>query len=180
MQRAHRITLLLLAILFTVVMANAQQPTGSIEGTVEDQSGDRLENAIITITQQGTGRAITVPTNREGYFVARSLVPGKYTVKVDVTGFAAAIFTDVVVQIGQTSNVSPVLKVGTASEVVQVEGTAATLQVDTSRQTIDGVITAEKIEQLPVNGRNFLDLARLQPGVVTRDGNAIDPTKTNA
>jgi Carboxypeptidase regulatory-like domain len=180
MQCAYRVTLLLLAVLFTVITSNAQQPTGSIEGTVEDQSGDRLENAIITITQQGTGRAISVPTNREGYFVARSLVPGKYTVKVDVTGFAAAIFTDVVVEIGQTSNVSPVLKVGTASEVVQVEGTAATLQVDTSRQTIDGVITAEKIEQLPVNGRNFLDLARLQPGVVTRDGNVIDPTKTNA
>src|SRR5262245_1457141 len=144
MLRAFRFTLLLSAILVTAIIAAAQQPTGAIEGTVVDQSGDRLENAIVTITQQSTGRAISDPTNREGYFVARSLAPGNYTVKVDVQGFAAAVFNDVVVQIGQTSSVSPVLKVGAASEVVQVEGTAATLQVDTSRQTIDGVITAEK------------------------------------
>src|SRR5215813_14028025 len=149
MRRAFQVTLVLSAILLTAIIAVAQQPTGTIEGTVVDQSGDRLENAIVTITQQSTGRAISVPTNHEGYFVARALAPGSYKVKVDVAGFAAAIFTDVVVEIGQTSTVSPILKVGAANEVVQVEGTAATLQVDTTRQTIDGVITAEKIEQLP-------------------------------
>lgn len=169
-----------LLLLLGTVTASAQQPTGTIEGTVTDQSGAIVTSAKVTITEKATGRMINLTTNHEGYFVARSLAPGNYSVRVEQTGFAAGLIGDVVVQTGQVSNASLSLKVGAANEVLQVEGTAAQLQVDTSRQTIDGVVTADQIVQLPLNGRNFLDLAQLQPSVTVRDGGVIDPIKVNA
>jgi hypothetical protein len=161
-------------------MALAQQPTGAIEGTISDQNGAVLANAKVSITEKATGRVIGVATNNEGYFVARSLLPGTYEIKVEHAGFSTGRVENVVVQTGQVSNASLSLKVGAATEVVQIEGTSAQLQVDTSRQTIDGVVTAQQIVQLPLNQRNFLDLATLQPSVIVRDGEMIDPTKTNA
>ncbi len=169
-----------LFLLFHALAISAQQPSGTIEGRVIDQHGAVVVGAIITITEKATGRVIELATNHDGYFVARSLPSGNYTVKVEQTGFAAGIIDDVIVQAGQTSNAGVALRVGGANEVVLVEGTSATLQVDLSRQTIDGVITAEKITGLPLNGRNFLDLSVLQPSVVVRDGSSIDPTKTTA
>jgi Carboxypeptidase regulatory-like domain len=172
-------TLALTALSFATP-AFAQQPTGAIEGTITDQSGAVLASAKISITEKATGRVIEVATNSGGYFVARALLPGAYDVKVEHSGFSAGRVENVVVQTGQVSNVSVGLKVGATTEVVQVEGTSAQLQVDTSRQTIDGVVTAQQIAQLPLNQRNFLDLATLQPSVIVRDGENIDPTKTNA
>jgi hypothetical protein len=171
-----------LAVLFLCAAAtvNAQQAAGVIEGTITDENGAVISGAKVTITHTATGRVINLTTNNEGYFVARSLAPGSYNVRVEQKGFAAGVVGDLVVQTGQTSSASLSLRVGGASEVVQVEGTAAQLQVDTSRQTIDGVVTAEKITGLPLNGRNFLDLAVLQPSVVVRNGSSIDPTKVNA
>jgi Carboxypeptidase regulatory-like domain len=172
-------TLALTALSFATP-AFAQQPTGAIEGTITDQSGAVLASAKISITEKATGRVIEVATNSGGYFVARALLPGAYNVKVEHSGFSAGRVENVVVQTGQVSNVSVGLKVGATTEVVQVEGTSAQLQVDTSRQTIDGVVTAQQIAQLPLNQRNFLDLAALQPSVIVRDGEAIDPTKVGA
>ncbi len=171
------VALLVLLGSFTV---GAQQPTGTIEGTITDQNGAVLSSAKVSITEKATGRMIEVTTNDAGYFVARALLPGTYDVKVEHAGFSAGRVENVVVQTGQVSNASVSLKVGATTEVVQVEGTSAQLQVDTSRQTIDGVVTAQQIVQLPLNQRNFLDLAALQPSVIVRDGEMIDPTKTNA
>ncbi len=171
---------LALTVLSFATPALAQQPTGAIEGTITDQSGAVLASAKISITEKATGRVIEVATNSAGYFVARALLPGTYDVKVEHSGFSAGRVENVVVQTGQVSSVNFGLKVGATTEVVQVEGTSAQLQVDTSRQTIDGVVTAQQIVQLPLNQRNFLDLATLQPSVIVRDGETIDPTKTNA
>src|SRR6266508_453600 len=171
---------LALTVLSFATPALAQQPTGAIEGTITDQSGAVLASGKISITEKATGRVIEVATNSAGYFVARALLPGTYDVKVEHSGFSAGRVENVVVQTGQVSSVNFGLKVGATTEVVQVEGTSAQLQVDTSRQTIDGVVTAQQIVQLPLNQRNFLDLATLQPSVIVRDGETIDPTKTNA
>jgi carboxypeptidase family protein len=167
-------------VLLSVFSVNAQQPTGAIEGTITDQSEAVVANAKVSITEKGTGRVIEVTTNNAGYFVARALLPGIYDVKIEHAGFSTGQIENLVVQTGQISNANLSLKVGAATEVVQIEGTSAQLQVDTSRQTVDGVITAQQIVQLPLNQRNFLDLASLQPGVIVRDGESIDPTKTNA
>jgi hypothetical protein len=171
---------LVLVLVLSVDISQAQQPTGSIEGTITDERGAALPGATVTITEKATQSAITLTTNNDGYFVARSLTPGRYDVKITQSGFASQTITDIIVQTGQVANASAQLKIGNVAETIQVTGTESQLQVDTTRQTVDGVITAQQIERLPLNGRNFLDLAQLQPSVIVRDGGTIDPTKSNA
>ena len=161
---------LLVALLLLLVPARGQQPTGSIEGTITDERGAALAGVTVEITEKATQRTITVQTNNDGYFVVRSLLPGRYDVSISKQGFAPEKIEDIIVQTGQVANASAQLKVGSLAETVQIVGTESQLQVDTARQTVDGVITAQQIEQLPLNGRNFLDLAQLQPSVQVRDG----------
>lgn len=170
----------LACLLLAASLVMAQQPTGTIEGTITDPSGAVVSGAQVTITEKATAREIKTTTNADGYFVARSLPAGAYDIKIEQAGFSSGVIEAAVVQTGQVFNASLSLKVGQATEVVQVQGTDAQLQVDISRQTLDGVVTAQQIVQLPLNQRNFLDLAALQPGVVTRDGENVDPTKANA
>ncbi len=172
---------LLLTIAVSAVAVFAQTPTGSIRGRVIDPNGAAVSGATATIKENATNREITAQTNEEGFYEARNLPIGSYTVKVEQTGFATASVQNVVVQTGQVATTDVSLTVGTVgTNTVTVQGTEAQLIVDTSRQTVDGVVTAEKIQQLPLNGRNFLDLAALQPSVRVQDGGNIDPTKVNA
>ena len=157
----------------------AQQPVGSIEGTVTDPTGAVVAGANVTITETATGRTINTTTNSAGFFQARALLPGQYTIKIQQTGFSQAVIENVTVQVGQVANASTALKIGVAQAVVDVQANTEA-QVDISRQTVDGVIRAQQIEQLPLNARNFMDLARLEPGVIVRDGGSIDPTKVTA
>ncbi len=165
-------------VLFGALVVNAQQVTGVISGRVTDEKGASVPGAKVTITAKATGRNIDLVTNDEGFFEARSLPSGNYNVKIEQQGFAGSLIENLVVQTGKVSDASVQLKVGNISETVTVQGTEAQLQVDTTRQTLDGVITGQQIVKAPLNGRNFLDLAAFQPGVQIRDGGVIDPTKT--
>lgn len=180
MSKATKVLVVAFFVLASVVTALAQNPTGVISGTVTDPNGAAVSGATVKITETSTNREIAVQTNQEGFFEARNLAPGSYTVRVEQKGYSAATTENVVVQIGQIATTNVVLAVGNVSETVTVQGTEAQMTVDTTRHTIDGVVTAEKIQQLPLNGRNFLDLAGMQPGVRVQDGGNIDPTKVNA
>jgi hypothetical protein len=180
MRRGFRPLLVALFALCCAFTAAAQTPTGQISGKVTDPQGATVVGATVKITEVATSREITTVTNDEGFYEARNLPVGTYTVRVEQTGFSAASIENVIVQTGQVASVDVALAVGTPAETVTVQGTEAQLTVDTTRQTVDGVITAQKIQQLPLNGRNFLDLAALQPSVRVQDGGAIDPTKVNA
>ena len=172
---------LFLTIVVSAVAVFSQTPTGSIKGRVIDPNAAAVSGATVSIKENATNREITTQTNDEGFYEARNLPIGSYTVKVEQTGFATASVQNVVVQTGQVATTDVSLSVGTVgTNTVTVEGTSASLIVDTTRQTVDGVVTAEKIQQLPLNGRNFLDLAALQPSVRVQDGGNIDPTKVNA
>ena len=172
---------LMLVMLVSVVTVFSQTPTGAIRGRVLDPNGAAVANGTVTIKEAATNREITTQTNNEGFYEARNLPIGSYTVKVEQTGFSTATIQNVIVQTGQVATTDVTLEVGAVgTNTVTVQGTEAQLIVDTSRQTVDGVVTAEKIQQLPLNGRNFLDLAALQPSVRVQDGGAIDPTKVNA
>ncbi|MFN2530811.1 MAG: carboxypeptidase regulatory-like domain-containing protein [Pyrinomonadaceae bacterium] len=180
MAKASKFLLLTIVVLTLPRLLTAQTPTGSINGKVVDPNGAVVANATVRIIEKTTNRTITAQTNGEGFYEARNLPPGNYTVQVEQSGFSTATVENVIVQTGQVAKTDVSLAVGTVTNTVTVQGTEAQLQVDTTRQTVDGVVTAEKIQQLPLNGRNFLDLASLQPSVRVQDGGNIDPTKVNA
>jgi len=148
--------------------------TGSIQGTVSDPSGATLPNAKVSITNKSTGRVINVSTTSAGTYVSGALIPGTYTVRVEAQGFKTSEL-QVTVQVGVTASGNVKLQVGQASQVIEVQ--ASELQVNTEQATVEGVLTTQQIENLPINGRNFLDLAQLEPGVQIQDGGNFDPTK---
>jgi hypothetical protein len=148
--------------------------TGSIVGTVTDATGAVLEGAKVTITSLDTNQQINLTSNASGAFNSGALSPGNYKVQAAAKGFSTTSQT-VAVRVGNTATVNPKLAVGQESTVVEVQGSA--LAVNTEQAEVQGVLTSSQIENLPVNGRNFLDLAQLEPGVQIQDGQNFDPTK---
>ncbi len=102
------------------------------------------------------------------------LAPGEFLVKIEANGFKT-VQIPVTVEVGNVANASAALQLGAASTVITVE--AGTQIVNTEQATIQGVVSQNMIENLPINGRNFLDLAQLEPGVQIQDGGNFDPTK---
>jgi len=158
----------------TAMQSQTTISTGSIQGTITDPSGAVVPGAKISITNKATSQAISTGTTSSGTYTSGALVPGDYTVRVEAPGFKALTAT-VSVQVGVTASGNFKLEVGQTGQVVEVQ--ASTLQVDTEQATVQGVLSSEQIENLPTNGRNFLDLAQLEPGVQIQDGGNFDPTK---
>ncbi len=154
--------------------AQVTNATGTIQGTVTDSSGSAVPGAKVTLTQPSTGSSKVITATGSGYYSAGSLVPGQYTVTVEAGGFAKTS-EDLTVRVGVSTNGDVKLGIGAASIMVEVQASA--IQVDTQQTQIAGVLNQEQIANLPVNGRNFLDLAQLQPGVQIQDGTNFDPTK---
>jgi len=157
-----------------ILAAQTTISTGSIQGTVQDPQGAVVKGGKITITNRATGRTLNTETNSAGTYVSSALVPGAYTVRIEAQGFRTAEL-QVPVQVGVTANGNVRLQVGQASQVVEVQATE--IHVNTEQATVQGVLTAQQIDELPINGRNFLDLAQLEPGVQIQDGGNFDPTK---
>jgi len=156
------------------LLAQTTISTGSIVGTVTDPTGAVVSGAKITITNKATGQVITTTTTSTGTYASGALTPGDYRVRVEGQGFKTAELP-VTAQVNTTSSGSVKLEVGQSAQVVEVQGTE--IAVNTEQATVQGVLTSEQIENLPINGRNFLDLAQLEPGVQIQDGGTFDPTK---
>jgi len=169
-------SLVLAGLLMLPFLASAQSTlsTGSVQGTVTDPSGAVVSGARVTITNKGTARTITTNTTASGLYTSGPLTPGDYVVKVQAQGFSSAELP-VIVQVGVTATGNVKLALGQSSQTVEVQG--ETVGVDTTQATVQGVLTSEQIENLPINGRNFLDLAQLEPGVQIQEGSTFDPTK---
>jgi carboxypeptidase family protein len=159
---------------FQPAWAQSTISTGSIQGTVTDPNGAVVPKAAVTISNKGTGQAIKVATSGAGTYTSGPLLPGNYEVRVEAQGFQTQV-AQIPVQVGVTSNGNAKLTVGKATEVVEV--TATGVAINTEQPTVQGVLTTQQIENLPINGRNFLDLAQLEPGVQIQDGGNFDPTK---
>jgi hypothetical protein len=174
--KSARVFACLLTLVFLALSAYAQTTvaTGSIEGIVTDPSGAAVADAKITITNKGNGQETTFKTNSSGFYNSGGLIPGDYQVRVEQTGFST-VQLDITVQVGNTANGNVKLAIGKSSLVVEVTSSAVTVNPD--QATVQGVLTAQQIDQLPINGRNFLDLAQLEPGVQIQDGTNFDPTK---
>lgn len=148
--------------------------TGSIQGTLTDPSGAAIGGATVKITNKGTGQTLSINSNSDGIYNSGGLLPGDYEVRVEAQGFSAAVL-NLAVEVGRTGNGNIRLTIGQASQTVEVTGSATGVNPD--QATVQGVLTAQQIDTLPINGRNFLDLAQLEPGVQIQDGTNFDPTK---
>src|SRR6202008_466818 len=122
----------------------------------------------------GTNQTVNLTSNSAGAFSSGPLDPGNYKVQVSAKGFSTVSQT-VTVQVGNAASMNAKLALGAESTIVEVQGSS--VQVNTEQATVQGVLTSAQIENLPVNGRNFLDLAQLEPGVQIQDGQNFDPTK---
>src|SRR5215470_8964324 len=173
-----RLPLILVALTFAFSgAALAQQPLGAISGVVTDPNGAAVNGATATAVSLATGTSRNAMTNDQGFFLIPTLQAGDYKLTFQYRGFANFTIERVVVEVGQTARVDAALKVGAATESVQISG-AETATIDTQQATVGGVVNTRQIEQLPLNGRNYLELARLQPGVEIQEGRSFDPTKS--
>jgi Carboxypeptidase regulatory-like domain len=176
LKRLFLVALVFAAVLIMGISAIGQTTVsqGSIQGTITDPSGAVVGGAQITITHKSTGQVISTTSTNSGTFNSGGLIPGDYVLRAEAKGFRTAQQA-FAVQVGVTSSGNIKLEVGETSQVVEVQ--ASSIQVNTEQSTVQGVITGDQIDKLPVDGRNFLDLAQLEPGVQIQDGQMFDPTK---
>jgi hypothetical protein len=174
-QSSLSIAVALLALIFAVASwGQTTVGTGSISGTVSDPAGAVVSGARVIITNTGTGQSLNLTANPSGAYTSGPLDPGTYKVQVSAKGFSSVSET-ITVEVGNTASVNIKLQLGQESQVIEVQASA--VAVNTVQAEVQGVLNSDQIANLPVNGRNFLDLAQLEPGVQIQDGQNFDPTK---
>ena len=139
------------------------QANGSFSGTVTDRSGSVITGAKVTITSQGTGVARESTTDASGHFVVPFLPVASYTLKVEAHGFQTVEQKDARLQVNESRELDFSLAPASVTEAVEVSASA--VAVETTDPTLGQVITSEQVAELPLNGRNFVQLATLSPGV---------------
>jgi hypothetical protein len=154
--------LLLAGAILALSLAVYGQTLGTITGVVTDPSGAVVPNASVTVTNTATNASRNTVTNSEGLYSFPSLVPGPYAVKVEISGFRSAT-SKLELQVQQTARVDITLQVGQTTESIEVSANAALLSTDNA--TVGTVIEERRILDLPLNGRNFLQLVSLSPNV---------------
>lgn len=155
---------LLLGVLLFATSALAQNATGRVIGTVTDTQGAAIVGARVTVTNNGTNVGSDAVTNNSGYYQVLDLPVGNYTVSVEHEGFAKVVTAAAQLDINQSLRIDVHLKPGSVVETINVQGGAT--QVETVNATLGATVTGKPIQDLPLNGRNTLDLALTQPGVV--------------
>ena len=173
MTKLRRFAVLALLALVAASPTFAQGTTGAIEGKVTDDQGLALPGANVTATRPSTGFTRSTVTDANGVFRLPGLLVGAYTVKVELTGFAPSLHS-VIVNVAATT--TPDVRMKVAGQTEQVTVMAETPIIDTTDSGVGEVITSEQIANLPLNGRQFGNLAALAPGVSL--GFHTDPTKS--
>jgi hypothetical protein len=166
-----RFPLAALLLLLTAAAAAAQTSTSRITGTVFDASGAVVPGATVTALHEATGIAQTQTTTEAGLYSFASLPVGDYTITVEKAGFKTAKQTGNALSVNTPLNVDIALATGEVSEVVTVQ--AGEEQLQTANATIGNVVEHKAIEQLPLNGRNPLNLIAYEPGVVQRSQGGV-------
>jgi len=156
-----------------VVPTAAQTNTGEIEGVVKDVSGGGLPGATVTVVQLSTGETVEGRTDDRGLFFIPGLPVGEYTVSVRLEGFKVVTRSGIFLRVGQRLEVPVVLPIGSQSESVTV--TAAVPILQATNAEVSDIIDNIRVAQLPLNGRQFLQLAQLSDGVVLPPGGTRGP-----
>src|SRR5688572_23289203 len=165
-------------LLATVVSAFAQSADTAILGTVTEASGAVIPGAKITIQQPATGLVRSVVASNEGLYEVRYLRPGQYTIEVAHPGFRTERRTGIVIEINQQARIDFNLQVGDVVETVEISSAAPLLQTESA--VVGDVIAQERIVNLPLNNRNFLQLSILTPGVRIKEESNGERTRVVA
>ncbi|MCI0625787.1 MAG: carboxypeptidase-like regulatory domain-containing protein [Acidobacteria bacterium] len=164
----------ILLLLLSAADLSAQTTTGTIVGTVTDPSGAVVAGVAVTVTNEETGLRRNVSTSSRGEYTANLLPIGRYTVEGELSGFKKAKVSGIVLQVNQTVRTDLTMQVGEVTETVEV--TSEVSLVKTDRSDVGQVIEAKQVVELPLNGRNFIQLALLGTGTISQ--NKVDPVIT--
>ena len=164
--------LVLLLLLFFYCNLNLQaQSTAELGGTVTDTSGATVPNAKVVVTNQATGTQWNTQTNGDGLYVEPSLPPGNYQITVTAAGFRTLVVKDLKLDVATSVTKDLQLTVGEVSQ--QVEVTTEAPLIETSTTGVGQVINSKTVQEIPLNGRHFVDLSLLTPGTVTPPANGF-------
>ncbi len=158
-------------IVISFALSVSAQSTANIDGTVTDASGAVVPNATITVHNVATGEERKIQTDDSGLYHVASLVPGTYRIEVKATGLQTMVASDVILEVGRTVAQNFSLRVASTSETVEIS--AAPPVVESSTTSIGTVINQRTVQEIPLNGRHFVDLALLIPGTVTPPANGF-------
>ena len=177
----HVSTAVRVATLFATLLAACAslpaQSTGSINGTVTDQSGGAVPGAVVTVTDAERGTARQLTTDTAGAYAAPNLIPGTYNIHVEFQGFRAFERAGVVLSVSQELRIDLTLQPGEQTQTVTVTGEPP--QVNTTSAVLGGTLGPGTIQDLPLNGRNFMNLLALRPGVTIYPGGGAWTQTTN-
>ncbi len=168
MRTAYRVVATVVAVLLLAGAARAQTATGQILGTVKDASGGIMPKVKVVVTNTQTGLTRETTTGDNGTYVVPLLPAGAYVVTAEQTGFKLAVLSDIQLNVDQVQRVDFQLETGNISEKVEVTANAST--IDTQSASVGHVITEKQVTDLPLNGRNFLQLLFLGAGAVETGG----------
>jgi Carboxypeptidase regulatory-like domain len=183
-QRFKLSAFLLLMLLFRSQATLAQLTTADILGTVSDATGAVIPNASITLVNLGTNETRATQSNATGDYNFTLLPVGHYSITVKVNGFQASVTKDLAVEAGDRARSDVHLQLGSESTIVEVTASTPLLQADSA--TVSSNVTAMAVQDLPLNGRNFVQLVQLVPGANEGPGNGLssggrpDDRRTNA
>ncbi|MEX2260410.1 MAG: TonB-dependent receptor [Bryobacteraceae bacterium] len=167
-----RLSGFLATVTLLMLPALAQVERASIVGAITDRTGASIAGVEVTVTNEGTNAGNVLTTDATGNFAVVNLLAGSYTVSAQKAGFSRSVYRNFVLQVGQSARLDITLEVGAVEQTVEVVGTLPLLQ--TENASVGQVISPEPINALPLNGRNFVQLAILAPGV-----NGLDYAQRN-
>ena len=165
----------LVAALFLISLCEGQVTVGKISGTVTDQSGALMPGVIVTAIAQGTGVSTQAVTSENGGYVFPSLVAGTYTVTTGKTGFGTRREDGIVLDAASSRVVNFALSPGTVTETISVTATEA--QVKTDSAEVSDTLDTRKLDQIAMNGRNYMELVNFLPGVAV---GTLDPSSVGS
>src|ERR1041384_1878223 len=157
----HGLVFCLLLFVLVTFPAWPQASTGTVSGTVRDQTSAVIPGATVTLTHTETNSSSKTTTNESGFYRFPGIVPGSYLLTAEAVGMQK-FEGSLIVQVQQSSVVDPVLKVGQTATEVSVQDVTSTVQTD--NPTLGTVLERSRIEQLPINGRNLTTLLQTVPG----------------
>lgn len=162
----------------TSATLHAQADTGSIQGTIRDQSGAVIPGAKVDLTNEGTNLTITLTAGGDGSYIFSPVKIGVYEVSAEAPGFAKAVQTHITLDIQQQRVVDLVLKPGAVTQTIEVTGAPPALQ--TQNASVGQVVDSRDVNNLPLNGRNFTFLAQLAAGVNTPEADTRGNAQSGA